>query len=171
MEAVIVIDKSTPMVIAGTYQFDRDIGGVLIVPSGNSFPLDPQAQELFWRKDEKKLYRRTDGNTAWESVLMDLPTVPVMVKEMHKVTAGEESQGYFTLAYTPTDPSSVLVVMYKGSEQINKLLVGSTGAIPDFEVSSGNQLHINGNGGATGLTGDIKTDSVVDITYTVAVTP
>jgi len=166
MEAFIVIDESTPRVIAGTYQFDRDIGGTLIIPSGSSFPSEAQAQELFWRKDEHKLYRRNDGNTAWDPVLADLPTVPILVQEYHKITAGEDAAGFFTLAGAPIDSGMVLLVIHKGPMQVNKVLVGSTGATPDYEIQNGNEVHINGNGGATGLTGDIKTNKVVQVTYT-----
>lgn len=169
MEAFIVIDSSTSRVINGTYQFDRANGGVFVCPSGSEFPSVALPGEIFWRVDEKKLYRRNDSNTTWDSVTITLPTIPVMIKEMHKITSDEAYAGYFTLSYTPTDPSTVLIVTYKGIEQINKVVVGDTGATPDYEVKNDNEVHINGNGGSTGLTGDIIIDTIVDITYTVAV--
>jgi len=64
----IIIDDSTSKVITGTFEFDRDNGGTLIVPSGTSFPGTPEAKELFWRTDESKLYRRNDANDAWVAV-------------------------------------------------------------------------------------------------------
>jgi hypothetical protein len=64
----VIIDDSTDKTITGTYEFDRSDGGILIVPSGTSFPGSPVAKELFWRSDEGKLYRRTDANDAWDSV-------------------------------------------------------------------------------------------------------
>jgi len=63
----IIIDKSTSIIVEGTYTFDRDNNGTLIAPSGTSFPVTPEAREWFWRSDESKLYRRNDGNTAWEA--------------------------------------------------------------------------------------------------------
>lgn len=63
----VIIDKTTSMIIEGTYEFQRDQGGMLIVPSGSTFPTDPApvAKELFWRTDESKLYRRSDANDSW----------------------------------------------------------------------------------------------------------
>jgi len=62
----VVIDSSTDKVIKGKYDFDRANGGILTVPAGSSFPGTPSASELFWRTDEKKLYRRTDANDGWD---------------------------------------------------------------------------------------------------------
>jgi hypothetical protein len=168
MEAFIVIDESTPRVIAGTYQFDRASGGVLVAPSGTEFPAEPHAQEVFWRKDERKLYRRNDGNTAWEAVLADTPTVPMLVQEYHLVTSGEVTAGYFALTGgTPMDANTVSIKIYRGIEQVNKPLAGATGATPDFELQSSNHIHFNGNGGATGLSGDIVVGTVLQISYVV----
>lgn len=64
----VIIDDSTSKVITGTYEFDRDNGGTLLIPSGTSFPGTPAAKELFWRTDEAKLYRRSDANDAWVAV-------------------------------------------------------------------------------------------------------
>ncbi len=63
----VVIDDSTSKIITGTYEFDRDGYGRLIVPSGTSFPASPVAKEIFWRSDETKLYRRDNTNTTWEA--------------------------------------------------------------------------------------------------------
>ena len=63
----IIIDRTTPMVIEGTYVFDRADGGTLVAPSGVAFPAIPTAGEWFWRSDESRLYRRNDLNTAWEA--------------------------------------------------------------------------------------------------------
>lgn len=64
----IIIDDSTDKVITGVHEYDRDNGGTLKVPSGTSFPGTPAAKELFWRTDLKTLYRRNDGDTAWEQI-------------------------------------------------------------------------------------------------------
>jgi len=169
MEAFIVIDESTSRVINGTYQFDRDQGGVFICPSGDSFPVSPSAGELFWRTDEKYLYRRNNLNTVWEPVEVALPTIPVLTREMHKVTSGEVTQGYFELTEgVPTDIETVVIVGFEGIEQINKAIVGSTGVTPDYEVQDLYKIHINGNGGATGLSGDIIEDTILTVSYTSA---
>jgi hypothetical protein len=63
----VIIDKTTPVVIQGLYQFDRSNGGILVLPSGSSFPSSTVAGECFWRTDESLLYRRNDLNTSWVS--------------------------------------------------------------------------------------------------------
>lgn len=65
----IVIDDSTDKTITGYYEFDRDNGGTLVVPSGSSLPGTPTAKELFWNTTDGILYRRNDGNTAWDAII------------------------------------------------------------------------------------------------------
>ena len=67
----IIIDDTTNKIISGSYSFDRGEGGILEIPHGTGFPGDPQANELFWRTDEQKLYFRNSSNTAW---VLNLPT-------------------------------------------------------------------------------------------------
>lgn len=64
----IIIDDSTDKTLTGQFTFDRDNGGVLLLPGGTSFPSTPIAGEYFVRTDELKLYRRNDGDTAWETI-------------------------------------------------------------------------------------------------------
>ena len=92
------------------------------------------------------------------------PTTHPM-QEMHLVTAGEVAAGYFTLAHTPETAGSVAAYLVGGIRQVNKQDVGGTGATPDFDVLSGNRLHVNNNGGATGLSGDIEANDVLIIDY------
>lgn len=66
--ALLYFDDSSNKNITGTHQWDRDNDGILIPPSGTSFPGTPAAGEIFWRSDQNQLYRRNDGNTAWEAV-------------------------------------------------------------------------------------------------------
>jgi hypothetical protein len=61
----VIIDKTTPTVIQGLYQFDRSNGGVFVPPSGTSFPTPAVAGEFFWRSDESILYRRDNTNSSW----------------------------------------------------------------------------------------------------------
>ena len=63
----IVIDDSTNKTVTGVYLFDRVNGGKLAIPHGSSFPDPAMADELFWRDDETKLYKRNSGNSAWEA--------------------------------------------------------------------------------------------------------
>jgi len=95
-----------------------------------------------------------------------LGTGATRVQEMHLVTAGEVTAGYFTLSNTPVSAGNVVVVPVGGPQQVNKQDVGATGATPDFDILSSNQCHINNNGAATGLSGDIEAGDVLMATYT-----
>ena len=86
-------------------------------------------------------------------------------QEMHKITSGEVTAGYFTLANSPVNAQSVRVTVVNGIHQVSKQVVGSTGATPDFDVLNTSQVHINNNGSATGLSGDMGEDDVVIIEY------
>ena len=48
---------------------------------------------------------------------------------------------------------------------MNKQIVGSTGATPDFDILTNNQLHINNTGAATGLSELLIEDDVLMIYY------
>jgi hypothetical protein len=52
-----------------------------------------------------------------------------------------------------------------GPMQTNKQVVGTTGATPDFDVLNNTEVHINNNGSATGLSGDIEADDVLILEY------
>ena len=88
-------------------------------------------------------------------------------KIMHLVTAGEDTAGFLTLPSTPASAGIVSVTPVHGPQQVNKQIVGSTGATPDFDVLNNTELHINNNGTATGLTGEIATGDVLIIEYVV----
>jgi hypothetical protein len=64
----VIIDRTTSMIIEGTYQFDRDQHGILIAPSGSTLPLVPTAGEIFWNTLDSNLYRRNDTNTNWDNI-------------------------------------------------------------------------------------------------------
>lgn len=61
----VVIDRSTTLVVEGTYTFERSLGGTLVAPSGSVLPSSPQPGEWFWLTSNNTLYRRNDGNTEW----------------------------------------------------------------------------------------------------------
>ena len=64
--AELEINQASDMSITGIYNFLRDDGGQLIIPSGAAFP-DPPTNpgEIYWRTDQQMLYRRSDDNTTW----------------------------------------------------------------------------------------------------------
>lgn len=89
------------------------------------------------------------------------------VQEMHKVTASDVANGYFTLANQPADKQCVCVTVVGGARQVSKQCVGVTGVTPDFDVLdvTTKQVHINNNGGAGGLSGDIVADDILIVDY------
>lgn len=81
------------------------------------------------------------------------------------VLQADVTAGYFTLPNNPVDARSVAIWVGGGSAQYNKDALDSSGQTPDFQLRSSNQIHINNNGGATGLSGNIKKNTVVIIVY------
>jgi hypothetical protein len=86
-------------------------------------------------------------------------------QEMHLITAGEDTNGYFTLSQTPSNDQSVRVSVVGGPRQVNKAAVGATGATPDFEMVSNTQLHFNNNGAGTGLSEEMESGDTLIIEY------
>ena len=86
-------------------------------------------------------------------------------QELHRVTAGEVTAGFFTLAYIPFTAESVTVQTVAGSIQVNKKIVGVEVVTPDFDVLNGNELHFNNAGLATGLGNIIKVDNLLIVVY------
>ncbi len=84
---------------------------------------------------------------------------------MHLVTAGEITAGYFTLGESPSNAQSVRVTVVGGPMQVNKQVIGSTGASPDFDVLNTNELHVGNNGAASGLTAQIEADDILIVEY------
>lgn len=67
--AQIHINDSSDRTITGVFQFDRNCGGTLGMPSGTAFPTGTTYPgEIFWRSDISVLYRRNDLNTTWDPI-------------------------------------------------------------------------------------------------------
>lgn len=64
----LLITDDSNKTITGQWAFDRTEGGILIPPSGSTFPTSPVAAEYFWKTDVNVLYRRNDANTAWDAL-------------------------------------------------------------------------------------------------------
>jgi hypothetical protein len=86
---------------------------------------------------------------------------------MHLVTAGEVTAGFFTLATAPNTAAAVSVTPVGGVKQVNKQIVGATGATPDYDVNvdGASTISINNAGSATGLSGSIVAGNVLIIEY------
>jgi len=75
------------------------------------------------------------------------------------------SNGLFTLSFTPEAADLVSLTPVGGPQQINKQSVGSTGITPDFDVLNTNEVHINNNGSASGLSEVFQAGDVVMVEY------
>lgn len=102
----VIIDDSANKTITGVWVFEGE--GKLAIPHGTSFPVAPAANELFWRDDEVKLYKRNAGNTTWEAVVA---AVAVHGSAAHSGTIGGEAQVTFDSgaghAHTGADSKAV----------------------------------------------------------------
>ena len=86
-------------------------------------------------------------------------------QEMHVITAGENTAGFFSLSESPINAQSVQVSVVDGVPQCNKQTIGTSGATGDFDVLSTTELHFNNSGAATALSEDISTGDILIINY------
>ncbi len=75
------------------------------------------------------------------------------------------SNGLFTLSFSPEAADLVSLTPVGGPQQINKQSVGSIGVAPDFDVLNTNEVHINNNGSASGLSDVFQAGDVVMVEY------
>jgi len=64
----VVIDDGSNKTITGIWEFDRTLGGILVLPSGSIFPVASYPGEIFWNTTNNILYRRDDLNVYWTPV-------------------------------------------------------------------------------------------------------
>jgi hypothetical protein len=83
----------------------------------------------------------------------------------HVITAGEVTAGYFSLPTSPVNAQGVTASVHEGIDQLNKQVVGATGATPDFDVLNTTEFHFNNNGAATGLSEDMGVNDVIIVVY------
>ena len=86
-------------------------------------------------------------------------------QEMHLITAGESTVGFFSLSETPINAQSVRVTIVSGGMKINKQVVGVTGVTADFDVINDIEIHFNNNGSATVLSENITTGDIAILEY------
>jgi hypothetical protein len=74
-EGIILEDAGVDPTVLGGIRLNGDhfraldatgVFNLRLIRSGTAFPSPPAAGELFWRTDEKKLYRRNNGDTDWD---------------------------------------------------------------------------------------------------------
>lgn len=124
----VIIDRTTSMNIEGVYEFNRELGGTLIAPSGNLFPVFPIAGEWFWRSDLTKLYRRNNDNINWEEVSgigITENEHEILRQLIHFVDEGPAT-GFNSGAYKeilPIDnPFPTSMIWYTSISKINKIV-------------------------------------------------
>ena len=88
-----------------------------------------------------------------------------IAQEMHIVTAGEVTAGYFSLGNAPVNAQAVRMTVMSGPMQVNKQTVGATGTTADFDVLNSTELQFNKNGAAAALSGDIVEGDVLVLEY------
>ncbi len=92
-------------------------------------------------------------------------------QKVFAIDSAVATAGYFELPLRldAGDLANVAVYAVGGPAQVNKQAVGATGATPDFDVinpGTGNsQVHVNLNGGATGLSGVIGDGDLLIVIY------
>lgn len=96
-----------------------------------------------------------------------LLTVGLKTVDYKEITSTMSTNGFFSLSPNPKDPVLVSVTPIGGPQQVNKRLVGTTGAVPDFDVLNTNEVHINNNGSASGLSGNLQTGDILMVEYEV----
>ena len=86
-------------------------------------------------------------------------------QEMHLITAGETTVGFFSLSESPVNAQSVRISVVNGLPQNNKQTLGTSGETGDFDVLNTTELHFNNTGAATALSEDLDTGDVVIVEY------
>ncbi len=85
-----------------------------------------------------------------------------------EITAGMITAGSFTLPSSPVAAKAVFVHPVGGPQQINKQTIGGVSVTPDFDVLNTDEVHINNNGTATGLSETFVEDDIVMVDYEAA---
>jgi len=137
-------------------ELDLDINGLT---NTETTPADADLLAIY-EQDDARVEKIT-----WGNLKAALPSGENIFQEMHTITGGEDTAGYFTLSNSPVNVRSLRVFACRGIIQINKDALDGTGLTPDFQLLSANQLHFNNNGAGTGLSGDLATGDTVIALY------
>jgi hypothetical protein len=113
----VLINDQSNRTITGIIQYDRNLGGTLIIPSGSSLPLSGVAGEIIWNTSDDTIYRRDDSNTIWEPV-----------------NGGGGSSSIASASYVLVNPT--------GSLPFARTLSGSTGVVIT-DLGAGNGILVS----------------------------
>lgn len=97
----IQVSDSSDKIIRGIYEFDRDNGGVLVLPSGSSLPLSGTTGEVFLDTTNNTLYFRNQTNTAWIPISGAIP--PAVIGN------GDPAAQYVLVSLTGSLPNARLL--------------------------------------------------------------
>lgn len=93
----------------------------------------------------------------------------LIVQEMHKITAGEVTAGFFSLANIPVNTQSVMIFISDpaAGPLINKECVGATGVTPDFDIIAPDltKVYFKNIAPGAGLSEVVVQDDVLTVIY------
>jgi hypothetical protein len=162
--AIIYVEDSSDKIISGTQQYDRDNGGVLVVPLGTTFPTSPVANELFVFEDgagAQVLYKRNAANDAWEPLSVAASTVVPGVTGVVLLTQSGTKTAYTTItaALAAASANDTVVV---GPGSYAESFTVPAGVL--LRAAHGNRVFITG-GAATGTRITMSADaSIISLT-------
>jgi len=91
------------------------------------------------------------------------------IQYMHLITAGETTAGFFDLPSAPISEAKVSLTPVGGPQQVNKNVVGATGATPDFDLAdfgaNPTRVYFKNVAPGAGLSQDLDTGDVVIVEY------
>lgn len=126
------------LIVEGEHDF-AVAGGKLVPPQGTSFPSTTAAGEMFWRTDEKILYRRNDADTAWEAIQVDVDDLVFGVTGVVRFDSAGNKEQY-------ADITSACAAASSG----DVILVGPGTYAEAFTIPTGVQVRAaSGSGSAT----------------------
>jgi len=111
----VIIDDSSNKTITGIWEFDRALGGVLIIASGSSLPASGTAGEIFWNSSDNVLYRRDNTNMFWQAAQAtnagaDAAASYVLVNLTGSLPNSRYITGSSGITVTDNGPSGSLVI-------------------------------------------------------------
>lgn len=110
---------------------------------------------------DSKLSSEIDSVVSYASGILNINK---FITESHLITSADYTSGFFEISDTPINPISVSAYPVGGPMQINKTIVGLTGAVPDFEMDA-NKVYFRNVDGHSGLVCDWTTDDVIIVSY------
>lgn len=132
---------------------------VVLTPGDPAWAVGPKVVSTDVGSAAGDILDRAAGDERWAN------QAPASYQVLHTVTATDVTNGFFTLANNPTEALAVRVELLNGVTQLHKQTIDIGAETPDFDVLNTNEVHINNNGAATGLSGLIVENDKLLISY------